>query len=212
MTTVPCGLEPFPDMPIHSYEPICSEDDRDTWLAARAHGIGASEVAALLGEDPYTTREELIALKRGEVEGFAGNRATRMGHHLEPWILQEYAEEHGVVAVRWAWMLRSTITPHLYATPDGCEEDGLVLLQVKSTSQNWKTTKKYGGSPPLHVQIQVQAELAVTGYDHDRVLALHLPSRELYVWTYEPHEGLIDRIRNEVETAWEKEIAPCLKR
>lgn len=198
------------------YVEVCSEEDRDRWLAERKNGIGASEVAALLGEDPYTTREELIRRKRGEAPDFDGNRATRLGHYLEPWILEEYGDLQDECVHPWKRMLRSPDTTHLFATPDGylCRHgdcmDPVVPIQVKSTSQNWMTTRKYEGAPPLHVRIQVQAELAVTGLEQVYVVALHLPSREIFTWCFGRHEGVIQRIRTEVERAWEEEICPAL--
>lgn len=54
------------------------------WYAIRFTNIGGSEVAAVLGIDPYKTYAKLIADKVGIGEPFKGSTATRWGTIFEP--------------------------------------------------------------------------------------------------------------------------------
>ena len=56
-------------------------------------GIGASEAAAVLGIDPYTTPYELWMLKTGRMEKDVSNKeAVIMGNMLEPVIAKRYSQ------------------------------------------------------------------------------------------------------------------------
>lgn len=50
------------------YELGPSADDRPAWLAARATLVTGSEMAAVMGESPYATRDEILQAKRAGVE------------------------------------------------------------------------------------------------------------------------------------------------
>ena len=64
------------------------------WLSMRPGGIGASEVATMLGLNPYQTAVDLWLAKTGKTDGFTGNYASRRGQHLEAFVLAAYADAH----------------------------------------------------------------------------------------------------------------------
>lgn len=66
--------------------------DRELFLADRRRGIGGSDVAAVLGLDPYKTPYQLWRDKLGLEEGAANKAALRRGNFLEPALLARYAE------------------------------------------------------------------------------------------------------------------------
>ena len=86
-------------------------------LALRQHGLGASEVAAILGLDPFRTALDVYLDKTGQVGPLPENRFMRWGKRLEAVIADEYAANHperelkpsGTVTGPEPWML---------ATPD----------------------------------------------------------------------------------------------
>ncbi|MBI0296748.1 YqaJ viral recombinase family protein [Streptomyces sp. PRKS01-29] len=64
------------------------------WHAARANGIGGSEIAAVLGLSPYESRFSLWHRKKNLVEPAEQSDVMEWGHRLEDAIVGKYAEEH----------------------------------------------------------------------------------------------------------------------
>ena len=65
---------------------INMSQDNQAWLDWRKDGIGASDVATILGVNPYKTRYELWAEKTGLVDApdLSGNFNVQRGNRLEP--------------------------------------------------------------------------------------------------------------------------------
>lgn len=61
----------------------------------RSQFIGASEVGAVLGVDPYKTRLQLYEEKVGTAQPFEGNRHTRRGNWFEAAAAELYMEQTG---------------------------------------------------------------------------------------------------------------------
>ena len=68
--------------------------------ALRKSGIGASEIAAVCGVDPYRSALDVWLVKTGRKPGFAGNAKTRQGQALEGPVLDMYHEDTGHVFYR----------------------------------------------------------------------------------------------------------------
>ena len=62
---------------------IIKPKDHAEWLAEREKGIGASDVAAILGLSPWETAYSLWLKKTHQVEPEPENEAMLMGHLLE---------------------------------------------------------------------------------------------------------------------------------
>lgn len=142
--------------------------DRATWLEARREGLGGSDAAAVLGLSPFTTPLELFAEKLGLVEPQAESEAMFWGRILEPAIADRYAEETKrtlapaapftiCVHEEHGW-LRATLDREILVA------DGRTVpapLEVKST--NAYRADDWLDEPPVHVQVQGQHQLLVTG-------------------------------------------------
>jgi hypothetical protein len=204
-------------MTIHS-------SDRDAWLAARRELITASDVARLLCEGYAKTdkereqqRAQLIMEKAGLADEWKGDERTELAGLLEDAVI-------GVAAKRFGWKLEpygllkvDSVCKRLGGTPDailiGPFGDLVVNVKISSASppEDIKPTRKDGTpseaaylhGPPLYYQLQLQAEMAVTGMQHSGLLVLHhgrgLKLRGYYV---PRHEQVIARIRREVDLAW----------
>ena len=73
------------------------------WLDARQQGIGGSDIATLLGHNPYATPLQLWRIKMGmETDPFTGNYATKRGQHMERFLLDTYAEARPGVIIETA--------------------------------------------------------------------------------------------------------------
>lgn len=66
----------------------------EQWLALRRHSIGASDAAAVVGENPWKTPYALWAEKVGaiEPEDLSDNDAVQLGLRLEDWVAREFSE------------------------------------------------------------------------------------------------------------------------
>jgi len=83
----------------------------------RKQGLGASEIAAVLGLDPRRTALDVFLEKTGQVLPFEGNRYTKWGNRLEDDIIEEYQERHPT----WTVLPANTVVgpePWMLATPD----------------------------------------------------------------------------------------------
>lgn len=145
-------------------------DSREEWLADRKNGIGGSESAAAIGASPWMSAIELWGIKTGRIEpdNLDEVERVRWGSLLEPVIGQEFGERTGRDVRQWNQL--QVITHDAYSfircTPDAFQDDtsiiGTGLLQIKTTSE-WNKDDWRDGNVPLHYQVQVQHELAVTG-------------------------------------------------
>lgn len=66
----------------------------DDWHAARAHGLGGSEISAVLGLSPFDSRFSLWHRKAGAVGPVEQTPEMEWGTRLEPVILGKYREQH----------------------------------------------------------------------------------------------------------------------
>lgn len=72
---------------------VCDEGlDRDTWLASRRRGLGGSDLAAILGEDPWRTEVDVWLSKLdGYEEPEEDSERREAGTFLEPVVVGWYA-------------------------------------------------------------------------------------------------------------------------
>lgn len=149
---------------------LCSSDV--DWLAQRLGGIGASESAALFGASKWDSPYSIWARKTGKAPEKTQNSSMRLGVMLEDGIAQAYADQIGMPLIdygRFA-LLRSVSSPRLLCTLDrACAkldgEEGPGVIEIKHTSmRSWQE------SPPTQYEIQVQHQLAVTGWKWGRLV------------------------------------------
>lgn len=121
-------------------------------------GIGASEVAAALGKNPWKSRYGLWLEKTGRAEPFTGNARTALGLLVEPFARQRYSNETRYeLAIPEESMFHPTI-PWMRATPDALVP-GSHVVQLKSSGY-WASKQWFWG-PPEHVKLQVTWEMGV---------------------------------------------------
>lgn len=141
-------------------------------LAQRRKGLGGSEIAAVLGLDPFRTALDVYAEKRGLAPPFTGNAQTRAGQRLEPAILRWYAEETGRELVPSPGTVAHPREPWMLCTPDALvrevgdaapiEVGGLEAKNRNAYAKGWGES----GTEliPDSVALQCHWSLAVTLY------------------------------------------------
>lgn len=162
-----------------SFETI-ETTDRAGWLKARREGIGASDIAAIMGISPWSTPFQVWASKIADLPDDKPDEAMRMGRALEGFILDEWGQQNRPVRGR-DQLIRSTDTPILMATLDGItttsEGHKPAVAEAKNRSEwSWD-------SIPEYYIAQVQWQLAVTGFEVGYLIVLfagrHLETFEI---------------------------------
>lgn len=140
--------------------------DRTEWLAKRRASLGASEVAAVCGLDPFKGGWDIWAIKKGyrqDVESDAGE----MGNRIEPVLLQWYADKTGRT-LRQVGTLRHPVETWASATPDAVAGQ----LDVQAKVVGARMLHRWDDGPPHYVQAQVAWEMWVAGLPAADVVAL----------------------------------------
>lgn len=137
--------------------------DRQSWLAARRTGIGASEIAAVLGESRWGDAGTVYARKVAPDEDDAAREWQEWGLRLEPVILDAYSSPRyaGRSVQRDGRLLRSREHPWAITTLDawtGIDGD-IVPLELKT--DRWGTS--WDDGPPVEYMLQLQHQMLVTG-------------------------------------------------
>lgn len=173
---------------------------------ARKGYIGASDVPAIMGTNPYQNAHDLYLNKRGLIPDFQGNAATRWGERLEPIILAA-AKEEGLIDA-------DTITEgdtleffsdecRLTVHPDGIQPDGSVVEVKAPGIVNPIRWEEYsdGGFPP-RFQSQLEAQMLATGADYG-VLIVLLPGSGLRKWVIDRDANAMDYLIEKINWFWE---------
>jgi len=192
-------------------------DGTPEWHAIRRQNVGASEVAALFGEQPDFAQSAytLHMVKSGRiptppVDDGPGSRVW-FGKYLEPTIAR-------MAAAMWGWWTdkgtycTDDTTPGMAASLDyivrepGPDEiakgyTGPGALELKNA--DWLAHRKSwdGGDPPMHILLQLQQQLACSGYTWGCIVCL-VGGNQLVKYHYVPRPRIIDAIRERVTQFW----------
>lgn len=147
--------------------------NRNAWLEARAHYIGGSDAAAVLGLNPYKSNFELWQEKTCLVqpEDISDKPYVQYGHEAEPLLRGLFAIDFPEYQVEYEennlWF--NSAFPFAHASLDGwlTDQDGRKgVLEIKTTNILQSMQKeKWDHRIPDNYYIQVLHYLAVTGFD-----------------------------------------------
>jgi putative phage-type endonuclease len=138
-------------------------------------GLGASEISAAAGLDPFRSPLQLWLEHTGQCEPFAGNEFTDWGLEVEPAILRAYEKtrlEEGEMLMRPAESIYKPGSTWKRCTPDGlvyAEQELRRAVQVKNVGH--RMMHRWQEGPPDYVVCQVQWELSVLGLERGDVMA-----------------------------------------
>ena len=151
------------------------ELSHDEWLAGRQHYLGASETAAVLGLDKYKTPFQVWAEKTGRAEKVDNpHLAARAeaGRRAEDFIAQWIGDKYDLKVRRDNKIRLHSNMEFWGANLDRLivgKEVGPIPLEIKTgTFESIKTWSIHGDEiNPLfmHHWVQVQSQLAITGYN-----------------------------------------------
>lgn len=162
---------------------VCTDPPgSDAWLAERRNGIGASEMAVIFTDqdgapiNPFASPHQLWLEKTGRADGFTGNYASRRGQHMESFVLAQFAQENPSYIVETP----PDDLPSILAHPDHpvvrCSLDALahnkaesIVVEAKAITRRQAHAWADGQTPPYY-EVQVQAQMLVTGLENARIV------------------------------------------
>lgn len=144
---------------------------REEWLEVRKSGIGSSEVATIVGLNPYETPYQLWRRKKGLDEPKDETFAMKAGHYLEDAVSRFWADETGREVIKASagdWIIRDDARTYLQVSPDRTfwlgdsrANDAKGILECKTTQRSIDADDL-----PKHWFCQVQYQLGVAGLQH----------------------------------------------
>ena len=160
-------------------------DERTAWLQARRNGIGASDVAGVLGLSPWASPFSVWASKIDNTTDDRDTPAMEFGRRAEimvaPWFeertdLHVRGEQSHVALDGWKMC---TVDGFVYESANGT--DPLGVLEIKTTSDS---AADWAESVPVHYQCQATWAMHVTDLPACWFAVLHLafgrPQFEVY--------------------------------
>lgn len=144
---------------------------RDEWLAIRRTGIGSSDIAAILGLNPWRSPLQVFMDKTGMAPDQPENDAMRLGNFLEDPIARAWADRRGVRVRRVRAVLQHPAVPYALANLDRLATVERITgpVEVKATriAAEWED-----GATPDYYAVQVQWQHFVGGYEAGHLVAL----------------------------------------
>lgn len=148
---------------------ILRPKERTEWLELRKTGIGSSEVATIVGLNPWETPYQLWRRKLGIDAPKEENFAMKAGHYLEDAVSRFGADETGREIIKRSagdWIIRDDERPFLQVSPDRTywltgekrNESNKGILECKTTQMSIDPDDL-----PKHWFCQVQYQLGVAG-------------------------------------------------
>lgn len=149
------------------------------WLKLRQTGIGGSDIATIMGENPYKTPYDLYIEKTSEIKEQQSEPAY-WGHQLEDIIAKEFAKRNNLKLQRVNYMLRHSeydwaianidraiinpdVAGRVYVKDDKLTTD--TILEIKTCSEYQK--QNWGDEESDHVpdqyNLQCQWYMGITG-------------------------------------------------
>lgn len=135
---------------------------RDEWLEIRRKSLGGSDIAAVLGMNPYSSPLGVYCDKKGLAPEREDNEAIRQGRDLEQYAAERFTEATGLKVRRENAILYNDEYPFLHANIDRWIVGQDSGLEVKTTSPYNKTAFDQG-DVPANYYWRCMAYMAVTG-------------------------------------------------
>lgn len=180
------------------------------WLAHRAVDVTSTESAALFGMSPYVTRFELWHRKKtGAAPEFKENERMKWGSRLESAIAYGIAEDKGWKVRPLKVYMRDADLRMGSSFDFLIEDDGSgqpALLEIKNVDslafkRGWIEHDDGTLEAPEHIEVQVQHQMAVSGYRRAYIGAL-VGGNTVQVIQREADEDVIAGLRQAVSEFW----------
>lgn len=182
---------------------------RAEFLAERRKGLGASDVAVVLGVSRYRTPAILCAEKLGLLEDSPSTDEQLWGLRHEPTIAAAFTEETGLPVAKPLGFYVDPACEYLRSNLD-FETECDIPVEAKTSARSTYTDKegrehRWGPSGsdevPAEYLCQVQTQIACKGVDHGYIAAL-IGGSDFRVYRVERSDKIIASIREEAAAFW----------
>lgn len=179
--------------------------DRDKWLAVRDEGIGGSDVASILGYNPYKSAYTLWAEKTGivEPEDISEKEYVIWGNKNEPNIADRFCELTGK-KVRKCGTLADEEYPFMHANIDRWVIGENAGLECKTAGLT-KSKQWLGDEIPTAYYLQCVFYMLVTGAQRWYIAAL-IGGNDFKWKVIERNEEDIEMVRQAVINFWNNNV------
>ena len=183
---------------------IITVRDEAHWHELRAKHIGGSDVAALFGLSPFTSRWQLWMEKTGKIapEDLSDNKAVQAGTFLESGIANWAAHRWSMDISKVTDYFTVDDCPGMGASFDYITADGApVEIKWSARGHGWHYSGDEILEAPENYLLQVQHQLACTSSDHAWLVALidDEPRR----MKIPRNDNIIDAIKAEITAFWD---------
>lgn len=182
----------------------CDTAHRHLWLQNRRKYLGASDAAAILGENPWSSELDVYADHIGIPADIVPGEPAYWGTKLQPVCLDELERRTDRVCRTWEELCVSKERTWQSCTMDGFQEiDGVIGgVEVKCTRLHWNWNE---GLPP-YVYAQIQHQYSVTNLPII-TLAVLFNGNEFYHKDIERDDEYIEYLNEKELAFWERLLA-----
>ncbi|MGW0837095.1 YqaJ viral recombinase family nuclease [Streptomyces prunicolor] len=172
------------------------EPGSDAWHAARANGIGGSEIGAVMGISPHESPFSLWHRKKGMIAPVEETDVMYWGKKHEPTICAEFAKRHPDWDIQMSPTYASAGHPSEIANPDRLVLDSewrtVAIVEAKTARDDEGGWGEEGTDQiPVHYKAQCLWYLMVLGVRVCHVAVLiGLSDYREYVVEYDPADAL----------------------
>ncbi len=145
-----------------TYTIIDIPQQTDEWRQWRKTKIGSSDIASIMGVDPWCPAYKKWRIKMGLFDDSKTTPAMQRGIDMEPLARSAFEEEHGflmpslvVQSTKYDWMISSL---------DGINFDRKETLEIKCPGKKTLDEAR-NGIIPENYYVQVQHQLYMSGFD-----------------------------------------------
>lgn len=180
--------------------------DEAHWRELRSKNCGGSEVSAIFGLHPQITKFELWHRKFGTIPepDLSDNERVFWGTYLEPSIAKGIGAIKGIEVEKVTEYLTNDACPGMSATLDYrilSDQRGLGALEIKTVDglayRDWEE-----GEPPVNYQLQLQHQLACSGYKWGMIGVL-IGGNRLETFEYEARPATIAKLESGISAFWQ---------
>ena len=177
--------------------------DRAAWLALRRETVGASEVSAVFGKNPFITPLDLYNAK-ADREHDIDNAAMERGRILEPAALEAVRLDRPDWKVEKCGDLYRDLSRRIGATPDAVNAAGepveLKCPLIQTFDDQW------ADEPPVHYQLQALQQAILMDAPRAWIGALIVTAHRVSLHLYEVprHEAAERTLIDGVATFWKR--------
>lgn len=167
------------------------------WYAARREGVSASEIAAVVGLSPWTSRFDLWWTKRTGDQSQGDGTGMKRGRRYEALVLEDFAERHPEFHVAPAVTVRNLARPWQVSTPDGLVYESefgpdvaqigepIAVVEAKTSGSRAEWGEPGTDDIPVQYRCQVLWQMDTLGLNVAYVPCLFGDRLEVYVVEYD---------------------------